>query len=586
MISTIFTPVVAKLGKQKNTPLAQPAVRFGNNDDSFTPSKARLYNTHEVKNQPTPPEDYNLYNDTVLKSLVDQFDANWATQKLEAFGKKMGSAEVIELSNQAEENPPKLKTHDRNGNRIDEVEFHPAYHELFNIAKNSGLHNLSWTSPNQGSHVARAALMYMFSQVEAGVACPVSMTHAGLAVLNKHPEVGDIWRDRLMTLDYESDLKHVADKTGATMGMAMTEKQGGSDVRANTTTATPVGKPGPGHAYKLTGHKWFCSAPMSDMFLTLAHTDKGLSCFLVPRIISGDKKNNIYIQRLKDKLGNRSNASSEIEYLDTTAYLVGEEGKGVKTIIDMVNFTRLDCALTSSAFMRQALTQAIRHADERSVFGKTLIDQPLMQNVLADLALETEAATTFSMRLARAFDNAEANPEEKDFARIATAVGKYFITKRAPHMIAEAMECLGGSGYVKERNLERLYREAPVNAIWEGSGNVQALDLLRAFMKNPETLGLYMKEVRRAEGKNETFDKYLIQMDKAFSNFEDMEVRARSLVEMMALSLEASLLLRHSTPEVAEAFCESRLTPQTGGWTFGTLSPDTDFKTIIDRARV
>ena len=306
-----------------------------------------------------------------------------------------------------------------------------------------------------------------------------------------------------MSTLHENELKHVAEKDGATIGMAMTEKQGGSDVRANTTTATPVDQRGSGKEYKLTGHKWFCSAPMSDMFLTLAHTDKGLSCFLVPRILPGGKKNNFYIQRLKDKLGNRSNASSEIEYLDTSAYLVGEEGKGVKTIIDMVNYTRLDCAVGSSGMMKQALTQAIHHADQRETFGKKLIDQPAMQNVLADLALEAEASATMSFRLANAFDLAEkGSDEEKAFSRIATAVAKYYITKRASGMIAEAMECLGGSGYVKERNLERLYREAPVNAIWEGSGNVQALDVLRAIMKTPESLDIYMSEVNKAKGMN------------------------------------------------------------------------------------
>jgi putative acyl-CoA dehydrogenase len=471
------------------------------------PSAPRSFTTHDVENQAPPLVDFNLYEtDRCLVEAVAREGAGWAGERLGEFGARAGSAEVIELGHLANRHVPVLKTHDRYGHRIDEVEFHPAWHELMALGMAAEIHALPWNDPRPGAHVARAALAFMMNQVESGVCCPLAMTLAAVPALRHQPEVAAEWEPRLRATGYDKRPIPAGDKTAATLGMAMTEKQGGSDVRANSTRAEPIGTGGPGGEYLLTGHKWFCSAPMCDAFLTLAYGPGGLSCFLAPRRLPDGSRNRIFLQRLKDKMGNRSNASAEIEFNRTWARMVGEEGRGVPTIIEMVNHTRLDVAICSAALMRQALAQASHHAAHRSAFQRRLIDQPLMQNVLADLAVESEAATVIVMRLARAFDEARKDQGQRAFARLANAVTKFWMSKRAPDFVFEAMECHGGNGYVEESILPRLYREAPVSSIWEGCGNVIALDILRAIRKEPETLDAYFAELAPATGADPRLD--------------------------------------------------------------------------------
>jgi putative acyl-CoA dehydrogenase len=444
------------------------------------------------------------------------------------------------------------------------------------------IHNLPWREPRPGAHVARTAMHSMLSQVEAGSCCPLTMTFACLPTLRHQPEVAKEWEPRVLGTEYDPHSAPAEGKSAVLIGMAMTEKQGGSDVRANSTRATPLGAGGAGEAYELVGHKWFCSAPMCDAFLTLAQTERGLSCFLAPRWRPDGTRNAIQIERLKDKLGNRSNASSEIEYRGAWARMVGEEGRGVRTIIEMVHHTRLDCVSGSAGLMRQALAQALHHARHREVFGRRLIDQPLMRNVLADLALESEAATALMLRLARAYDSVSDDPGEAAFARIATAVSKFWVCKRAPFMITEAMECLGGNGYVEESILPRLYREAPVNAIWEGSGNVISLDVLRAMVREPDSVPALLAELRCARGGDARLDAWIEDVEAEIADPADAELRARIVVEKLALALQASLLVRHAPTPVAEAFCAARLGGS--GRVFGTLPPGTHLEPILDRA--
>src|SRR3954454_4782732 len=453
--------------------------------------------THEVFNQSIPLEGYNAFDsDTVMKEALVREGGEWAADRASAAGAFAGSARAQRLGREANENPPKLRTHDRFGNRIDEVEFHPAWHELMAEGVGMGLHSLPWTDPQAGAHVARAAMFMVFSQAEAGVGCPISMTYSAVPALRKTPEIAAEWEPRFMSNVYDGELRPAPDKPGALCEMAMTEKQGGSDVRANTTTATPLNGGGSGAEYEIVGHKWFCSAPMCDAFLVLAQTESGISCFLMPRFTPDGERNRIHLQRLKDKLGNRSNASSEVEFRGAWARLVGEEGRGVPTIIEMVNHTRLDCSLGAAAGMRHGVALAIHHCTYRSAFCNLLIDQPLMQNVLADLAIESEAATISAMRLARAYDEAIAGDESaQEFKRISNAVLKYWICKRAPMHAGEALESLGGNGYVEESGMPRLYREAPLNSIWEGSGNVQCLDVLRGMARNPVAVEVFANEV-------------------------------------------------------------------------------------------
>ncbi len=538
--------------------------------------------THEVLNQVPTLVDYNLYSgDVVLQEAVRREAAPWIEDTGYRLGARLGLEEVIGWGFDANNYPPVLHTHNTRGERIDEVRFHPAWHELMRLSVEFGVHNLPWARPQPGAHVARAALMYLIGQNEAGHSCPISMTYAAVPTLSRQPNLAAEWIPRIASAEYDPRFIPASRKRGALLGMAMTEKQGGSDVRANTSQAVPDGRGGPGEAYRLTGHKWFCSAPMCDAFLVLAQAPGGLSCFLLPRWTPEERLNAFYIQRLKNKLGNRSNASSEIEFSGALAWLVGEEGRGVRTIVEMVNHTRLDCMLGSAALFRQTVIQAAHHTRHRSAFGKRLIDQPLMQNVVADLCLESEAATTLAMRVARAYDsNAES---EQLFRRIATAVGKYWLCKRGATHAAEALECFGGNGYVEDSMMPRLFRESPLNSIWEGSGNVIFLDVLRAIANEPQSLEALWTEIDAGRSGDRRLDQAASHLRDNWTRLAGEPTQARRLVEQLALVLQGSLLVRHSPAEVADAFCASRLA---GDWgrAFGTLPSSVPFRTIIDRA--
>jgi putative acyl-CoA dehydrogenase len=528
-------------------------------------------------NQPPPLIDYNLFDqDAPLRESLEREGAAWAHDLVHELGALAGTQKAIDWGFQANANPPQLHTHNHFGDRIDEVEFHPAWHELMMVAVGHGLHALPWREHRPGAHAARAAAFYVWSQVEGGHGCPVSMTYAAIPTLRKTQALATEWEPLATTLDYDPGLRPHGSKKGVLFGMAMTERQGGSDVRANTTKAQPTGADG---AYTLSGQKWFCSAPMCDAFLVLAQAPKGLSCFLLPRVLPDGTRNGFRIQRLKDKMGNRSNASSEIELDDAWAALAGEEGNGVRTIIEMVNHTRLDCVIGSASLMRQAVAQATHHTAHRSAFGKLLADQPLMVNVLADLAIESEAATILMMRLASAFDRGESH-----FRRIAVAIAKYWTCKRAIAVVAEALECHGGNGYVEESILPRLYRDAPLNSIWEGSGNVNALDVLRAMRREPETVGAFFDEVELARGLDPRLDQAVNRLKEEIKNSGNAETRARAIVEKMAVALQGSLLLRHADPSVAELYCASRLGDE-WGHAFGTLQHSGQFKAVIERHR-
>ncbi len=542
-----------------------------------------LANTHEVLNQPPALENYNLFRqDTALQEACKREGAADRAGELEEFGTLAGAATTIDLGFRANANKPVFNSHDRFGHRIDEVDFHPSYHELMTIALEHGLHSSPWTSPGNGAHVTRAAKYYMHSQVEAAHCCPVTMTFAAIPAIRKQPELARLWEPKILANSYDPRNVPDSQKNSVTIGMAMTEKQGGSDVRSNTTRAYPVAAEGPGQAYELVGHKWFVSAPMCDAFLVLAQTRNGLSCFLMPRWRPDGSKNPWQIQRLKNKMGNVANASSEAELRGALAWMVGEEGRGVPTIIDMVAMTRFDCMIGSSAGMRQAVAQATHHCRHRSAFGARLSEQPLMQNVLADLALESEAAMVYTMRIARALDHQD-QEHERLLARLATPVGKYWICKRTPNHAYEAMECIGGSGVMEDCIMPRLFRESPVNAIWEGSGNVQCLDTLRAIHKEPETLEAFFHEASEAKGTDRRFDQFLAQLQNDFADISDFQYRARNLVDRMALAMQASLLIRHSDEAVADAFCASRL-QSGGGMNYGNLPPGTGAAAIIKRA--
>jgi putative acyl-CoA dehydrogenase len=539
----------------------------------------------EVFNQSPPLENYNLFlQDAPLLEALRREGGGWAEESVSAFGELAGRAETLRLGETANRYSPVLRTHDRYGQRIDEVEFHPAWHELLRIGVAHEHHSLPWTHEGAGAHVARAALNMLRHQVDEGASCPLTMTFAVVPSLRLQPDVAREWLPLILSKEYDPRLILASEKRGVLFGMALTERQGGSDVQANTTRAVPLGKSGAGEEYRLEGHKWFCSAPMCDAFLTLARTEKGLSCFLLPRILPDGARNAFHLQRLKDKLGNRSNASSEVEFKGARARLLGEEGRGVQTIIEMVRHTRLDCAFGSAATMRRAVAEATHHAAHRSAFGKKLSEQPLMQNVLADLCLESEAATALALRLARGFDESPHDEGQRKFTRLATAIGKYWITKRAVAVVAEALECLGGNGYVEESALPRLYRDAPLNSIWEGSGNVQCLDVLRAVSRDAGTLEIFLEEIRAARGANKNFDNFTGRLERELSNPEQLETRARRLTELLALALQATLLIRHAPPEVADAFCAARLAGESG-LVFGTLPANTNFGAIIERSR-
>ena len=537
----------------------------------------------EVLNQPPPLVGRNLFTENApLVEAVRREGADRAEERLVSLGAESGEAAGRELGRLANENPPVLRTHDRYGNRIDEVEFHPAWHDLLELSVKHGTHALPWREPSAGAHATRAAMMLCGSGLESGHGCPISMTYAAVPVLRRQPELAAEWEPRLTSLEYDRRFVPAGEKRGALAGMAMTERQGGSDVRANTTLARPLNGGGPGAEYELSGHKWFCSAPMCDMFLVLAQADGGLSCFLLPRWTPDGERNRIHIQRLKDKLGNRSNASSEIELDGAWARMVGDEGRGVPTIIEMVNFTRLDCVLGSTGLMREAVAQAIHHCSHRAAFGAMLVDQPLMQNVLADLAVESEAATLTAMRLARAVDEGPDDPEQALFKRLGLAVSKYWVCKSATWHTAEALECLGGNGYVELSGMPRVYREAPLNSIWEGSGNVNCLDVLRAMARTPEAVHAFFGEVESASGAEPRLDAYVRELKDELGDPDGIEARARRIVERMAVALQASLLVRHGDPAVADAFCATRLAGDRGR-ALGTLPAGVDFERIIAR---
>jgi putative acyl-CoA dehydrogenase len=539
--------------------------------------------THEVQNQPPPLENYDAWQlDQPLREAAAREGSEAVVAKLSAYGPAVGSAETIALAAQANTYLPVLRTHDRYGHRIDEVEYHPAYHALMRTAMQHGVHSATWQIAGAGGHVAHAGLLYLHSQAEPSTGCPLTMTHACVPALRTHAAIAEQWEPRVLSTSYDERCIPAANKRSATIGMAMTEKQGGSDVRANTTEAKPLQKRGPGEPYHLHGHKWFCSAPMSDAFLTLAQAEGGLSCFLVPRFLPDGSRNRFFIQRLKDKLGNRANASSEIEYDRTYAELLGEEGRGVATIIQMVAQTRVDCAAGSAGLMRHALVQAIHHTRHRAAFGRTLSDQPLMQAVLADMALEVEGALALAMRVARCYD-AASDERERLLARVITPIAKYWITRRAPGLAFEAMECLGGAGYVEESGLPRIYREAPVNSIWEGSGNVQCLDVLRAVHREPAVMEALFMELTRASGQHALFDQHVARVRTFVGKLEDAERNARVLVEDLALLLSAGLLLRSAPSFVSDGFCAARLS-DSRGLSYGTLGADLNVQGLLARA--
>ena len=545
-------------------------------------SPSSRFATHEVENQPTPLRDYNVWQtDIALREAVAREGAEWAGEHLGEYGALAGGR-LIEAGFSANENRPKLRSFDRYGRRIDEVEFHPAYHELMGEAMRYGMNGFAWRNANRaGAHVARAAVMYIGSQADAGTGCPMSMTHAAIPALRHNPALAEKWIPKLISTEYDPRSIPMEQKTGCTIGMGMTEKQGGSDVRANTTRAQKLADGG----YELVGHKWFFSAPMCDAHLVLAQAEGGLSCFLVPRFLPDGSRNAVEIQRLKDKLGDWSNASSEVEFQGAFGELVGEEGRGIQVIIEMVALTRLDCMTGSSSQMRQALVQALHHTKGRKAFGKYLIDQPLMRNVLADLALESEAAIALTLRVARAIDSADRDDSEAAFARVATAIGKYWICKRTPPHVNEAQECFGGIGYVEETMMPRLYRQAPLNSIWEGSGNIQCLDVLRALSREPQTREALFAELAAAKGLDRDYDAGLATLPALFDDAGTLEFRSRAIVERTALMLQASVLLRSGQDEIATAFCRSRLAGE-HGLAFGTLAPNAPVTLLIDRAIV
>ena len=542
--------------------------------------------THAVTNMPPHLGDQDLWaEDAALQDWVGRFGGGWAKGHLAEAGRDAGRAKTFELAEAANRFPPELKSFDRYGMRINQVAFHPAYHELMALAVRHGLAGFAWTNRRPGAQVVHMALTYMFSQVEGGVMCPMSMTYSVLPMLFANPGAGDFLIPLLLSRDYDGRDVPLDEKTGATVGMFMTEKQGGSDVRSNATTARPCGSAtGRDQAYFLTGHKFFCSAPMSDAFFTLAYTENGQSCFLVPRWKPDGTRNALFIQRLKDKLGNRSNASSEIEFQETYGVMIGEEGRGIRTIIDMVQGNRIFCAASSAAMMRQGLVQALHHTSHRSAFQKRLIQQPLMRNVLADLAVEAEAALALTLRVAQAMDNGEADAGEAALARLGTAIAKYWVCKRAPGHLYEAMECHGGSGYVEDSILPRLYREAPVNSIWEGSGNVMCLDVLRAMQREPEGLAALLAELSAARGGDAGFDRELDDLQRELGEEREPEARARAVTERLAILWQAALLMRFGPPTLTEAFCASRLG---GRWTgcYGALPTGQDISAILDRAK-
>ncbi|MFG6177937.1 acyl-CoA dehydrogenase family protein [Halomonas sp. THAF12] len=536
--------------------------------------------THTVTNQPPPPEDRDaLADDLPLREALAREAPDWVARRLHPLGREVGSQRVQTLGEAAHRHPPELRLFDRHGRRLDEVAYHPAYHELMHLAMDHGWQAVAWQEEGCGGHQAHVAALYLLTQAEPGFCCPVTMTHAAMPALRASPTVRAEWTPGLLAWDYDPRALPAERKSALTFGMAMTEKQGGSDVRANTTRADLTAD-----GWRLTGHKWFCSAPMSDAFLTLAQTDDGLSCFLTPRFAPDGTRNPIELQRLKDKCGNRANASAEIEYRGAWAEPLGEPGHGVATILAMVQQTRLDAATAPVAMMRQGLVEAWRFVRERHAFGRRLAEQPLMRVLIADLALEVEAGVALVMRIARAFDGAARGDEhERALARLLPALAKYWHNKRAPGFLAEAMECLGGIGYVEEMPLARLYREAPVNSIWEGSGNVICLDVLRVIGRHPEAREALQREFAAVKEASAELDRTLAELEDMLGEPpENLEPRARWLTQRLAQSLQAALLLRHAPQAVAQTFCRSRL-GDAASPAYGVLPGDAPLAALLDR---
>ena len=542
------------------------------------------FRTHDVENQPPPLAPYDAYaTDLPLREALAREGGAWAEDDVAAYGQITGGEEMV-LGVAANENRPRLRACDAYGHRRDDVEFHPAYHRLMELAVAHGVTSFAWRhAQHEGAHVARAALVYLHNQADQGTSCPLTMTYACVPTLEAQPELARDWLPRVLATTYDGRSIPAQDKAGNTIGMGLTEKQGGSDVRANTTRATPVSAAGPGALYELVGHKWFLSAPMSDAFLVLAQADEGLSCFLLPRFAPDGTRNAVRIMRLKDKLGDWSNASAEVELAGALAWMVGTPGRGIATILQMVMLTRLDCIIGSASIMRQALVQAVHHARHRHAFGKVLAEQPLMRNVLADLALESEGSTALALRVARAVDASARDDRERALARVATAAGKYWVCKRCPPFVNEAQECLGGAGYVEDWILPRLYRQAPLNSIWEGSGNVQCLDVLRALRREPESRDAFFAELDAVRGGNRLLDHETRALRTLLADDDDLEAQARRLVERMAMALEASCLVRGGNVAIADAYCESRL-GRGHGVAFGTLPANAPLEALIERA--
>jgi putative acyl-CoA dehydrogenase len=544
-----------------------------------------VHATHEVTNQVPPLEGYNAYlQDKVLRDALGREGGGWAADHVSELGSEVGSGRMQTLARLANRFIPELRTHDRFGNRIDFVEFHPAYHEIMKIAFGAGVHSFAWTAARPGGHVARAALSYLMNQGENGVCCPTGMAYSAIPVLRRVPGLEE-WVSKLTSTEYDPDPVPIGRKAGATIGMTFTEKQGGSDLRANVTKARPIGAASPGSLYEIEGHKWFCSAPMSDGFIVLAYAQGGPTAFLVPRALPDGSRNRFLIQRLKDKCGNKSNASSEVEFSGTLGIALCEEGRGIRTAIEIAHLTRIDFAIGSTGLMRQALTQALHHTTHRRAFQRFLADLPAMRNTLADLAIEWEANTLMTMRLARCFDASPSEDREKLLERIGTPIAKYWVCKRAPAFVAEALECHGGNGFIEEHIMPRLYREAPLNGIWEGTGNLIALDVLRAMQREPGSTEAFLDEVRKGCGTDPRLDRFVDLLEDELADRADQETRCRRIVEMMALAFQASLLLRHAPAAVADAFCASRIE---GAWrgAYGTLPSGCDFGAIIHRARI
>ncbi len=546
------------------------------------------YATHEVMNQATAFTGHNAFTgDRLLGEIAGREKIAWADGLLAEAGATVASARVARLARDANRHLPELRSHDRFGNRIDEIEFHPAWHELMALAIGHGTHALSWTARQPGAHVARGLLSYLWNQGENGICCPLGMTYSAVPALRLQPELAAVWEPFILSTRYDARPAPMQGKTGGTVGMTLTEKQAGSDLRATQTTARPAtARRGPGEAYLIDGHKWFFSVPHSDVFVTLAQSDRGLSCFLLPGWLPDGSRNRLLIQRLKDKCGNKSNASSEIEYRGAVGWLVGEEGQGVKAALAMTHLTRLDFAIGSAGLMRRAVSEAIHHASGRRAFQRSLIDQPLMQNVIADLALEAEAATLLAFRLARAVDDEQAGDERAALlVRIGTPVGKYWNCKRVVGVVHEALECHGGNGFIEEGPMARLYREAPLNGIWEGSGNIIALDVLRAAARSSESVPAFLDEIRLAKGGDARLDRAIDRLETELHRPEEHEGRARRIAGRMALTLQASLLIRHSPQAVADAFCTTRLGEE-GSAVYGNLPAGLDQRAIVERARM